>query len=137
MGRQWSVGEPERWRLRFCDHFDTGFEGGVVLVASGRQWLMGQQWQVGEPKGGGFGSSDHLGTPVAPEEWFWLSGVKRGGWVGNGRLVSQKGGVAISAVMSLVLHQSYRPGMPWSFLVTRSCELRVAMEAEVVQRFPR
>ena len=95
----------------------------MVLVASGRQWLMGQQWQVGEPKGGGFGSSDHLGTPVAPEEWFWL--------------VTQKGGVAISAVMSLALHQSYRPGMPWSFLVTTSCGLRVAMEAEVVRRFPR
>ena len=48
---------------------------------------------VGEPKGGGLGSSDHFGTPAAPEEWFWLSGVNRGGWVGNGRLVSQKGGV--------------------------------------------
>ncbi len=36
---------------------------------------MGQQWHVGEPKGGGFGSSDHFGTPAAPEEWFCLPAV--------------------------------------------------------------
>ncbi len=69
---------------------------------------MGQQWQVGEPKGGGFGSSDHFGTPATPEEWICLPAVGKwrvgrqwpvgepercvfgGGWVGNGRLVGQK-----------------------------------------------
>ncbi len=125
MGRQWSVGEPERWRLRFCDHFDTGFEGGVVLVASGRQWLMGQQWQVGEPKGGGFGSSDRLGTPVAPEEWFWLSGVNRGGRVGNGRLASQKGGVFGSvAVLGHRLRRRSGSGCQRSTMVDGSAMAR-------------